>query len=87
MEKIQQQLGARACSRSIVSEDEGCVLQERQVLYMSFFEGENNPGNLSALSSSAYIKMGQDNPQSAHSSKHYQVDLVVLTPRRKIVVH
>ena len=43
VEKIQQQLGARAVGRSVVVEDEGCTLKEAQVPYSSIFEGEMGP--------------------------------------------
>jgi putative transposase len=41
--KIQQQLGARASKRSIISEDEGSVLKEGQASYKSLFEGAKAP--------------------------------------------
>ena len=43
VEKIQQQLGARAAGRSVVVEDEGCTLKEAQAPYSSLFEGEMGP--------------------------------------------
>ena len=43
VEKIQQQLSARAAGRSVVAEDEGYTLKEAQAPYSSLFEGKRGP--------------------------------------------